>query len=173
MTTELRRESAEKLRDRAAATRCKMTVLRTPAGPCSLAGRARHACSVHMTAFSSVHVEPAPQPRVVEGGDDDDRRPHAALAQRLGDLEAVHLRQREVEQHDVRRRLGGALDGGRAVEGDLGLEAPGDERLLERCGDVGMVLDHQHPRAGAGSLGSIAGQRRPLDVHRIVGECEL
>ena len=78
----------------------------------------------------------------VARGQDQDR--HVVVgAQRARDLDAVELRQAEVEDHEVGRERAALLERGRAVGGRAHLVALHAQRALQRLGDVLVVLDDE------------------------------
>jgi len=89
----------------------------------------------------------------VTGRHEDDGQLAARLAEPAGHLEAVHIGEHDVEDHEVRVALRGARDGGAPVVGDGHVEAGEPERRREQLTDVGLVLDHEERRLGDGGVG--------------------
>ncbi len=91
--------------------------------------------------------------RVDRGGDrsvpryDDDGKTGMKLLELSENLETVHTRHLDVEQHDVDALARGEIQGGRAVRRGEGLELLVREQPLERAPDTLFVVDDQNPFA--------------------------
>ncbi len=92
--------------------------------------------------------------RVVLCGEDQDRHVVPRRAGAPSDLEPAHLRQHQVEDHQVERpvRIRELRDGLAAVVGDHDLVALGLEVEAEPVGDVGVVLHHEDACLGRHGL---------------------
>ena len=88
----------------------------------------------------------------VAGGEYQDRHV-VALAQRLGDLDAVELRQAEVEDHQIGQEGVRLVERGHAVAGDADVVALHAQRALQDLGDRVVVLDDEDA-GGALEIGS-------------------
>ena len=88
----------------------------------------------------------------VLGGEDEDRRPHAFVAQRAAHLVAVHAGQEDVEHDGVVRALPGPPQAVGPVVGDVDVEALGGEAVGDRRREQLLVFHHQdaHPLNCAG-----------------------
>ena len=94
-------------------------------------------------------VEPLdPIVRLGAGGEDQDRRV-ALGAQAAADLDPVELRQPEVEDDEVGHEVLGQLERLHAIAGGAHLVALLAQGAPQDVGDLGVVLDDQHP-AGDG-----------------------
>ena len=80
----------------------------------------------------------------VLGGEDQDRRPDALVAQRAAHLVAVHPRQQHVEHDGVVGALPGPPQAVVAVVGDVDVEALGGQAVGDRRREQLLVFDHQH-----------------------------
>ena len=78
-------------------------------------------------------------------GQHDDRRLDAALAQLLADVEAVQPRQHHVEEDEIERLAGGALEAALAVGARFDRVALAREPVGQRQHQAGLVLDQQEP----------------------------
>ena len=74
--------------------------------------------------------------------DDGHTRPPAQPAH---DVEPIHLRQAEVEDHGVGVVTRGELERVLAGAGEDDFEAPGTQVDLQRLEDPGIVVDDEHP----------------------------
>ena len=90
-------------------------------------------------------LDERPEVGAVAARDEDDRRPAAAVRQAGGNLEAVDVRKLDVEEHELRRELGGSSKRGRTV---LGLADHLEALGLEQCPGIGpearVVVDDQN-----------------------------
>ena len=85
----------------------------------------------------------------VAARDEDDGGPAAAVRQAGGDLEAVDVRELHVEQHELRRELGGSSKRGRPVLGLADdLEALGLEQRPGVRPEARVVVDDQNVHVG-------------------------
>ena len=101
----------------------------------------------------------------VLGGEDQDRCPHALVAQGAAHPVAVHPGQEHVEDDGVVRALAGAPEAVGAVVGHVDVEALGDQAVGDRRREQFLVFDHQHahrrivpvrePVRGTGAQGSL------------------
>ena len=91
----------------------------------------------------------------VLGREDEDRRPHAGIAQVGAHLEAVAARQHQVEDDEVVATLERQPTPFQPVGGDLDGEPLGAQPALDGAGDLAVVLDEQHLHA-ASSVDSLA-----------------
>src|SRR5581483_3990788 len=82
--------------------------------------------------------------RGVAGGEHEDRDPGPA-AQALDDLDAVHVRQPQVEDDHVGMVCGGELQRGGPVVRRVHLVRAGLEIDHQGADDLGFVVDHEHP----------------------------
>jgi hypothetical protein len=80
-------------------------------------------------------------------GEHEDRR-RAPLAQRERDLATVHVRQAEIEQHDVGRVLRGEEQRLRSRRRLDPAETRGGQARAQEAPHLGLVLDDQHQRSG-------------------------
>src|SRR6185436_5029070 len=101
---------------------------------------------------------------LVARGEHQDRRLHARGAQAAKHLEAVHPRQPDVEQHQVRRTFRGDVQALLAGAGEGHLVAFLLERVLDAPSDGVLVLDDQD-RGGHGALMVGATRQCPLGAH--------
>jgi hypothetical protein len=81
---------------------------------------------------------------VAARGQEDDRH-LARLANPLEDLEAARIGQADVEDDQRRGRLADPLQRFLAGRAPGRLEAVGAQRVLQRVGDAGLVLDDEDP----------------------------
>ncbi len=87
---------------------------------------------------------------------------------RTGHLEAVHLRQAQVEQHQIGPPCSGDFERRRAIERQSRFVAQRLEQQAQKFRAIGIVINHQHPprlvaeRRGRGHRGS-RGQRGLID----------
>jgi hypothetical protein len=77
-------------------------------------------------------------------------------ARTAADLDAVDVRQADVEHDQVDAAAGDPLERGGAAVDVLDVVALARERANERLADRGIVLDHQQARHGTGSYGRSA-----------------
>ena len=85
-------------------------------------------------------------------GEHQHRRPIPERSKPTADLEAVDVRQLEVEHHGIGCGLGERPDRFGAVGGDVDLVALEDEGALERVPDRLVVIDHQDAHLISSSL---------------------
>src|SRR3954453_5069985 len=83
-------------------------------------------------------------------------------AQPARDLDAVELRQAEVEDHEVRMVGRGLVERGLAVAGDAHVVAVQAQGALEDLGDLVVVLDDEHPRIATDTVHAGKRVRRPI-----------
>ncbi len=85
----------------------------------------------------------------VAGGEHQDRRVVAVVAQALGDVDAVQAGQAEVQHDDVRQERVRLIEPAHAVGGKLDLIALEPQRALEDLGDLLVVFDDEHANGTA------------------------
>jgi hypothetical protein len=86
----------------------------------------------------------------IAGGEHEDRRAHALVAQPAAGLEAVQPRQHHVEDDDVVRRGAGHPQRVLAADRDVGEQALLAQPLPDQGGQLHLVLDDQHPHVPRG-----------------------
>ena len=91
----------------------------------------------------------------------DRRAPAVQPPQSTEDADAVHVRQTEVEQHQVGHRLVDDLQGRPAVAGGLHLVVAGPQVDRQGPHDRRVVVDHQHPVTSARAIVAAVGSLRP------------
>ncbi len=77
------------------------------------------------------------------GGQHDDRDGRPA-AQPTNHVDAVDVRQTEVDDNQIRLPLGGEVQAGTTILGDLNVVAARLEVHPQRAAELGLVVDHQH-----------------------------
>src|SRR3954468_3009213 len=87
----------------------------------------------------------------VAGGEEDDRHPRALRAEALGDVEALHVRQHDVEHDEVRAERGDLRERVGAGAGGLDAEALEPQGHRDDVDDVGLVVDDEDA-VGLGGL---------------------
>ena len=108
--------------------------------------------------------------RVVLRGEDQDRHVVARGARAAQHLDAVHLGQHQVEDHELEaaRGIGQPARGGGAVARDLDRVALRREIEAQTLGQMRLVVDHQDPRhrgppyAAGGAARSVTTKRLPV-----------
>ena len=96
----------------------------------------------------------------VAGGEHQDRRVVAVVAQALGDIDAVQPRQTEVEDDDVRQERVRLVEPAHAVRGELDLIALEAQRALEDLRDLLVVFDDEHADGTTGGFHRLLMLRR-------------
>ena len=86
------------------------------------------------------------------GGEHEHRHGHALLSQAATDLVAVHLRQHDVEQNQIRVLLKGRLEPGGAFDCRRDVESAGDKRIFQNPKQNRIVLDNQNSGRTHGRL---------------------
>ena len=99
--------------------------------------------------------------RVARGEHEDRHVVGGAQAPR--DLDAVELRQPEVEDHEVGVVGRGLVERGLAVAGDAHVVAVQPQRALEDLGDLVVVLDDEHPGIAADTVHAGERVRRAIN----------
>ena len=97
----------------------------------------------------------------VAGGEHQDRRVVAVVAQALGDVDAVQPRQTEVQDDDVRQEGVRLVEAAHAVAGELDLVALEAQRALQDLRDLLVVLDDEHAYGTAGGIHYVFMLRAP------------
>ena len=91
----------------------------------------------------------------VAGGEHQDRRVVAVVAQAAGDVDAVQPRQAEVQHDDVGQEGVRLVEAADAVAGELDLVALEAQRALQDLRDLLVVLDDEHADGTAGGFHSL------------------
>src|SRR3954452_12944471 len=92
----------------------------------------------------------------VAGGEEDDREAGALGAEAARHLEALHVGEHDVKDHEVGPERGHRLQGGGAVPGGLHLEALIAEGHRDDVGDVRFVVDDEDALRFAHALSVVA-----------------